>query len=372
MPVTQYTYTLPADVPQGVAVGNLTSEINAAGSGITTQIDHIDASPTQLDIYMKDALSAGEKTALDGDTTAPAGGLLAAHDPTLVNDPQEVILSDITKTGTGHAKVEVQPREGVGVNFHSPNLCDRTTWHEGATAVTEFELSSGDDTVWNTNGTHDGPWIDLVHGKLFGEDNVSAATPSLLCTVEVSTDGGTTWDPKTENSIGSTSDGDYSVNYTTGVVTFNSALTPGDKVRASFSKAPATMLLTIAPESGKKVRIVYVETQLSVDCQFTETVTYEVWAYDPNDLPNKMLVKKSSYKTINDFLYESTGVYNAFPAIDTAGPRGLAQDVIVVPFNYTTSRDLLASQGLEIRMKLSKEFAGLLCTSTFYCLQEDE
>lgn len=88
--VTKYSYVLPADVPQGVAVGNLTSEINAPGSGIVVQVDHIDATAATLDIYMKDVLPSAEKTALDGDTTGPAGGLLAAHDPAVVNDPVPV------------------------------------------------------------------------------------------------------------------------------------------------------------------------------------------------------------------------------------------------------------------------------------------
>jgi hypothetical protein len=291
--VTKYSYTLPADVPQGVRPGNLQSEINAPNSGITIQVDHIDATPTTLDIYMKDALPAAEKTALDGDTTGPAGGLLAAHDPTPVDEPTPVTLDDVSKSSTKHLKVETQPREGSGANFYTPNLCDQTTWYEGATEITEFAMTdSGDQILWNTGGTHPGPWVDLTHGKMFGEDVVSAANAALLCKVEVSTDGGTNWTVKTENTFDQT-DGDYSVDYDNGTVSFNSVLGGSDQVRVSFAKAAATLLHTIKPGTGKRLRIVEVETQMSTDCIPTDNVRYEVWAYDPNDLPNKAMVKQS-------------------------------------------------------------------------------
>jgi hypothetical protein len=115
--VTKYSYTLPADIPQGVAVGNLQNEINAPDSGVTIQVDHIDASPTTLDIYMKDVLAAGEKTALDGDTTAPAGGLLAAHDPTPLDEPQHVTIDDGPKGPMGENRVYDPPnRPGFYAN----------------------------------------------------------------------------------------------------------------------------------------------------------------------------------------------------------------------------------------------------------------
>jgi hypothetical protein len=375
MAETTYTYSKANDFPGGdINPGKLIDEITASGSGITIQPERIDVVGDVVDCVFKDALPAAEKTAFDGDTTGPSGGLIAAHDNTPTpDDTQTVAMENAQFSPSGFLKAEIEPREGNGQNFYAPNLCDQSTWYEGATPITEFELSSSDDTIWDTAGTHDDrPWVDLVHGKLFREDDLIAATPSLRCKVEVSTDGGTTWVEKTENSIGSTTDGGYSVDYQLCKVTFNSALNSGDKVRASFSISTESMLFTIKPNNGDKIRITEVETQISKDCGFTASVEYEIWAYDINDLPNKMLVAKSVYKSVSDFLYESNGVYPIFPKIDEAGPRGLSQDIIVVPFKYITSRDLLSGMGLEIRMKVSEPFTGLLCTSTFYCLQEAE
>jgi len=284
----------------------------------------------------------------------------------------QVEIANVDSTASKHMQVEVAPREGVGLNFYTPNLCDRTTWYEGVSAITEYDLTdTGDLKSWNTNATHDGPWVDLTHGKVFAEDLITAATSGLLCRVEVSTDGGTSWVEKTENTFDEL-DGDHSVSYVSGIVTFNSVLSGTDQVRASFSKPSEIMTHTIKPGVGKRIRIVHVETQMSKDVGVTANVNYEVWAYNPNDLPNKICVKKSTYKTLNDFLYESTGLYPIFPKMDVNNPRGIPEDILVVPFNYTASRDIVDSQGIEIRVVLTKPFNGTVCNSTFYCLEEDE
>lgn len=310
-------------------------------------------------------------------TTCPAndGHTIDQSKTTIIDQVAntDVEISNASFTATSkHMLVEVAPREGIGLNFYTPNFCDRTTWYEGSTAITEFAMTdSGDKTTWNTNGTHTGPWVDLTHGKIFAEDLITAATPAYLCKVEVSTDTGTTWVEKTENDFDATDD-DFSVDYVNGTVTFNSALGVGDLVRASFSNAPSTLTYTIKPDEGKRVRLVHVECQMSIDIEFTTKVEYQVWAYNPYDFPNKVQVKASVYKTIMDFLYESTGVYPTFPKIDATGARGIPEDIIVVPFNYTASRDILDSQGIEIRVVMDKEFAGHVCNCTFYCLSEDE
>jgi len=306
--------------------------------------------------------------------TDPIGHTIDGNKTTILetNTGENVNLINVNTSSNKHMKVEVEPREGVGLNFYSPNMCDRTTWYENSTPVTEFSMTdSGDLITWNTNGTHGGPWVDLTHGKLFQEDLLTTATPAYLCKVEVSTDVGVTWVEKTENTFNDT-DGDFSVNYSVGTVTFNSALGGSDQVRASFSKPPATMIFTIKPSAGKRIRMIHVECQMSVDIGFTSNVEYQVWAYNPYDLPNKVQVKSSIYKTIGDFLYESTGVYPQFPKLDINGPRGIPQDIIVVPFNYTATRDILDSQGVEIRMVQGQEFTGYICNCTFYCLEETE
>ena len=86
---TTYSYNTTDDMPDGkVNPDRLKSEIEA--SAIVTALDAINTSGGSssqgvvtggtLDIVFKDPLSAGDQTILDGDTTDPAGGLLADHD----------------------------------------------------------------------------------------------------------------------------------------------------------------------------------------------------------------------------------------------------------------------------------------------------
>lgn len=102
MAETTYSY-VAADFPNNqVNPAKLLAEIEA--SSITTPLTRVDTlggtfskgvftDATSIDIVFDDPLSAGEKTTLDGDTTNPAGGLLAAHD----NTPAESISGEATQ-----------------------------------------------------------------------------------------------------------------------------------------------------------------------------------------------------------------------------------------------------------------------------------
>lgn len=99
---TKYTYSIANDFPNGaVAPAKLKREISA--SSIVTALDRIDTAGDVCDVWFKDPLSAGDKTTLDNDTTAPSGGLIGAHDGVAVTlVPEEVVIQEEEiKTG-GH------------------------------------------------------------------------------------------------------------------------------------------------------------------------------------------------------------------------------------------------------------------------------
>lgn len=78
-----YTYSVSADCPSGqVHVGNLRADIIANIASAVLQ--DITRDGDVLNIIFDVALSAGDKTTLDNDTTGPAGGLIAAHSLTNV------------------------------------------------------------------------------------------------------------------------------------------------------------------------------------------------------------------------------------------------------------------------------------------------
>lgn len=88
MAETTYTYGIAADMPVGgVNPATLFAEIEA--SAIATALVDVNTKADVLKIVFADALSAGDKTTLDNDTTGPAGGLLAAHDNAPTADTDE-------------------------------------------------------------------------------------------------------------------------------------------------------------------------------------------------------------------------------------------------------------------------------------------
>lgn len=81
MAETIYPYSIADDFPGGkVVIGKLSMEIES--SSIAKTLVRIGTNGDVIDLVFDDALSAAEKTTLDGDTVGPAGGLIAAHDNT--------------------------------------------------------------------------------------------------------------------------------------------------------------------------------------------------------------------------------------------------------------------------------------------------
>lgn len=270
-------------------------------------------------------------------------------------------------TNDSFLRIVQEPREGTAINFYSPNLCDKTTWYDGSIRVENFEFTdSGDLTTWN--GDHE-YLIDLYHGKIFNEN---AVVENYSIMVEVSEDDGATWVEKTQNTFDE-ADGDYLIDYVNGNITFNSALNSGDKVRASFSKASSSMMWKMSPSTGKRLKLMYAEAQFTTDVEISADIAYETWAYNPLDLPNKIKIGEIRYKTLSDFLYESTGVYPRVSSFGGTGSRGLGgKDILIFPFKYNSFRDIRNSQGVEIRITTKKEHVGTMATATLYCLEEDE
>jgi hypothetical protein len=88
MPETTYSYSLSADFPGGaIYEPNLRAEILA--SSIATVLSRITRSGNTINIIFANALTAGEKTTLDNNTTNPAGGLIAAHDNVFIDQSED-------------------------------------------------------------------------------------------------------------------------------------------------------------------------------------------------------------------------------------------------------------------------------------------
>lgn len=287
------------------------------------------------------------------------------------------------ETSDNFIRATQEPREGDAINFYSPNFCDRSTWYVNSTRITGLELKKTDNKTFifddpsNLEPEKSPPWIDLYHGKIFKENSILAANPQYNFELDLSLDGGNTWTRQEMNSLGE-SDGFYDVDFRNGIVNLNEDTASHAKVRVNCAKAPSTMQWSMFPSSGKRLKLIYAEIQMSIDIEMCTDIIYETWAYNPywtptNGQPLKIMVNELRYKSMSDLFYESTGVYAKIPSLGGTGARGYGnKDVIIFPFRYNTARDMLSSQGVEVIIKTEKEHIGTFATTTLYCLQEDE
>jgi len=306
----------------------------------------------------------GDGTVLE--LTAWNGESEIREDPELRSlvDEEKVALADSAenpRSPSGTPLMEPQPREGSSAIVVSYNWCDPCTWYGDSVQVTDEQLSdSGNGLTWDSAHSN---WIDLVHGRLYGEDRISSLYRPVVKVNGVQ---------MTERPAFANEGGDYLVDYTAGTVTFF-ASQAGHTVTADYSYENGSTLY-VRPEAGKVLIVEDSEVQFSLDIIMNDTIMFQPWAYNPYDLPNKVPVAQATvYKKIHDFIDESRGVYPVIPAI--GGPvRGTQHDTLNFPFLYKTIKELRSSQGVEVRVWLKdhKHMDGEFATATFYCTSKDE
>ena len=268
---------------------------------------------------------------------------------------------------------EIPP--GVKCNIMSVNWCDKCSWYEGSTKVTNETLTEGTDGLIFTSDHIN--WIDLKHGRVTFEDIVLAENPNKFI-VTITSDGVA----MTESLVGTIS-GDYQVDYPTGTITFNSSQA-GKVVVATYWYA-VSGVFTVKPNAGKRLQIMYVEVQFSNDIILNDTMVFVPYGYAgvfaPQYVPTPFaasdlipLQAPYKYKTRNDFVNESNGTYPSIPAFGGGGWRGSTQAIITLPWRYLTKTELSSAAGMEIRITMENNMAqgGEMATATFYCVENDE
>lgn len=256
--------------------------------------------------------------------------------------------------------------EGRRCDQYTVNFSDKHTWYHDSDRVTDEELvDSGDHTVYNLTTPCD--VVDMKHGRIFNEDNLVGTYGTVVKVDSVE---------KTENSPG-TSDGDYAVDYTTGAVTFNSALSGSESVTMTYSKVQSSMC-KIRPPAGYKMRIAYVEVQAAKDFGLKDTLNFQLWGVNPSDPPNLIPYTTAEvYKTMDDFIIDSEKAYPEIPVLDGGDAwRMYTQPRVIFRFDYSirASTDLLSNALMEIRVWLSNDIEcdGEYAVGTFYGVRVDE
>lgn len=295
-----------------------------------------------------------------------------------------VIIASISDTMAvtedGEGRVVLDPTPGEERFFYAPNFCEKCAWWPGATLVEEYSMNSQTQAIWNTSGNHLN-WIDLKHGLVTEEDNLRAdlAAQSLLgydVKVETSPDG-STWTERTEDG-GDTYD--YVIDYPEGQVSFSTALPAGWQVRATFRKADGYEYV-IAPDAGKRIKLEYAEAHATGDIVFKTDITRQVWVYNPEDPPNKVLYEQTKYKTLVDIAMDSTVPIAQVPAFGGSEPIGSSgwvrgftgkSPLYQFPFRYLAYQDLRSSYGAELRIIIDGKWPGTFCNIVAKCTVTDE
>jgi len=241
----------------------------------------------------------------------------------------------------------------------SPNLCDPTSWWYSATEVVGGTLTRQSSTVYTFSHTN---IIDLNHGKISDEDELFEDFGLVVYVNSV--------EKTIDTPFTAGGDADYSVNYATGTVTFNSAVSESDSVTADYHYENGS-LFKILPATDKVLTIIGAECQLSSNVVLNDTTIYEIWGR-PYAGGTFMKLKEKKYKHAIDFLNESNGAYPAVPAFGGTY-RGTQQSTLIFPWNYKVRSDLPEALDFEIRVYLENDTAhtGEFGTVTFYCTSVD-
>lgn len=247
--------------------------------------------------------------------------------------------------------VAIYKPEGSSGSIATHDWCDKTTWYGSSVRVLGEELSLTANESGKEYDSTNQYWIDLVHGKKSDEDEIS--TP-YLAKVYV-------------DAVLKTEVTDYTVNYASGLVTFIEVQT--GVVTADYSYA-TNSTFKLAPDAGKVLILEHAELQFSTNINLqNQFIDFEIWVYNPYNLPNKFMYKRKRYKNIKDVINSANLGQGVIPAI-----AGLTNDIVVLPFNYATIQPLQSSVGAELRISLSNNvpFTGEFSTATFYVVSQTE
>jgi len=290
------------------------------------------------------AVASGQAVISDGtnDFTSVVGwDYLCGNLPTQVELPKISPLS-------GRPEVVVIEAEGDGDSLPSHDFTDKTTWWQESARImneTPTLISGKNYSLANTY------IIDCTHGKITFEIELNMMNSIIV----------------KDNGMMLTNDTDFTVDYVAGEITFDAGYTITGPLLVTYSYATNSNF-TLVPEVGKRCRISNAEIQFTKDLVMVP-IKFEILAYNPADLPNKVVVFTKIYKNIKDIIAVARQGTGYIPAI-----APFSQDILVFPFHYSPVIALNSSQGMELRVSTVGDvpMTGEWGMMTFYITTEDE
>jgi len=247
----------------------------------------------------------------------------------------------------GIPKVSIYKPEGSSSTIVSHVWTDPSSWYTKSTRVTGETLSLVAGKIYDFANPN---VIDLTHGRMYAENDITGYELKVY-----------------DNGTLTTEDTDYTMNYESGQVTFDAGYTVTGPITADYSHESGSEW-TLKPLANKILHIEHAEIQFTKNVVMSP-ISFEIWVYNPADLPNKIPYQKIVYKNIKDVINASNLGQGFIPALDVLG-----QDILVFPFNYATIKSLRDADGAELRIKILNDtkFQGEWATATFYVLSQDQ
>ena len=246
---------------------------------------------------------------------------------------------------TGSLEVSVLKQENPSVTKCTHDLSDKTTWYTESVRVVEETLTLSVGFTYTSTNTF---WIDLTHGKVYDEDFIVAGGDyDIIITVD-------------DTPVNS----GFTIDYVNGTVTFDAD--PSGVVKATYNYATGSTW-RLVPDPGKAINIEHSEIQFTEDVKLLSStvpskIFFEIWVYNPLDLPNKVLYRRNIYKSGKDIIAASNLGFSV-PKFDD-----LPLDVNIYPFNYVSLISLSSSVGAELRVSTENDvpLEGSWAVGTFY------
>jgi len=265
----------------------------------------------------------------------------------LGNLPSEVSLP-IKSPISGRPEFIAIEAEGNGEAIPSHNFMDKTTWFQESIRITGENPVLETGKVYNLTKSN---IIDCSHGKITFEDANNAAQ------LFKAFDGGT------EIAL----DADFTVDYDLGKITLDVNYTLVGALTVDYSYENGSTF-TLKPQPGKSLSIKDAEIQFSSDISM-KPIIFEIWAYNPADLPNKVIAFSRKYKNIKDIINVARQGKGRIEPCDV-----LTLPTYVFPFSYDRKIVLEDSKGMELKVKVENNdvMGGSYGTMTFYAIEENE
>lgn len=340
-------FSILNDTPNGlVAPTKLAQEVKAI-VGLTETLNALDTDGDEIIMFF-----SGDGLLSQADLDA-VEAVVNAHDGVpLPSEPKKTLIEFEESVRTpvlGIPKVAIYEAEGHSRTYCSHDFSDKTTWYSQSIRVVDETPSLDSGKTYNLANVN---IIDVKHGKITRENTMTSTYEVVV----------------SDNAVLLLEDSDYTVNYSDGKITFDAGYTITGPLLVTYSYENGSCFV-LGPAPGKILRLTDSEMQFTKDIEF-KPVWFEVRAYNPLDLPNKVVVESTKFNSLKDVINLARRGTGSIPQLP-----GFNNEIIVFPFKYDRAIDLISSAGMEICVRLdddSEAMGGEWGTITIYTNEEDE